>query len=285
MAGWTVFSGRWGSRAALCVALAVAVSLSACGDSPEDEAIPPTRTLVPPTNTPVVSPIPLTPTPTDLPGPSSFSLAGTPLLDSTDALSAALQRAVDDLVASGDEESSGVRVLGIERFLWPDGSLGCATAEPESAAQDGGEGYRILLAGQDSVYAYHTAGETLVRCAPGDVAPDLSGEPVPPDPIAEAMAQIVVRDWAAANGVSASEVELVGLLSVIWPDTSLGCPKASGSYVEQDTPGYRLVVRAADAEAIYHTSIRDFVRCAPDGEALPDMLRAALAMSEAELAE
>src|SRR5690606_19918165 len=78
MAGWTVFSGRWGSRAALCVALAVAVSLSACGDSPEDEAIPPTRTLVPPSNTPVVSPIPLTPTPTELPGPSSFSLAGTP---------------------------------------------------------------------------------------------------------------------------------------------------------------------------------------------------------------
>lgn len=279
MAGWTVFRGR----AVHCVALALVLSLSACSSAAEEEPIPPTRTLVPPTETPAVSPVPPTATPTDLPGPSSFAPAVTPVEAPglPRDLGAALQQAVDDMAASGTGSPDRVRVLGIERFLWPDASLGCTTAaESETSGQGGGEGYRMLLAGPDGVAAYHSAGDALVRCAPGDLAPGLIGEPVAPDPIAEAMAQLVTRDWAAENGVSASEVELISLLSVTWPDTSLGCPKTGGVYAEQETPGYRVVVRTGEREAIYHTNIREFVLCAPGEEVLPDALHEALAPPE-----
>lgn len=284
MAGWTVFSGR----VAHCVALVLVLSLAACSSTAEEERIPATRTLVPPTDTPAVSPVSPTVTPTDLPGPSSFVPAITPVEAPglPPDLSAALQQAVDDLVASGVGSSDRVRVVGIERFLWPDASLGCLmAAESGASGAAGGQGYRFLLAGPDEVIAYHSARDALVRCAPGDLAPGLTGEPIAPDPIAEAMAQLVTRDWATENGISTGEVELIGLLSVTWPDTSLGCPKTGGAYAEQETPGYRVVVRADGREGIYHTNIREFIRCAPDQEVLPDALREALAMPETSSAE
>ena len=215
---------------------------------------------------------------TDLPGASSFAAERTPVgaPGLPDDLSAALRRAVDDFAAS-DSAAGKVRVLGIERFRWSDASLGCADAtEGEESAP--GEGYRILLAGAGEVVAYHTAGEAWVRCAPGDLAPDLRGEPVPPDPIAADIAGMVTRDFAASAAVDPADVDLSGLLSVIWPDTSLGCPRAGREYAEQETPGYRVMVRAGEDEAIYHTDSRAFIRCAPEAEILPDEVIAALAL-------
>lgn len=278
MAGWSVFRGTWRGRAAGCVLLVLALSLAACSDSPEEVPPRPTRTLVPPTDTPVPSPVPITPTPTDLPGASSFALATTPASAPgfPDDLNAALERAVDDLAAS-NAGSDGVRVLGIERFRWPDGSLGCASESANGAASPG-DGYRLLLARAGEVVAYHTAPDAWVRCAPGDLSPDLQGEPVPPDPIAADLANLVTRDFAAQVGVDPADVDVTGLLSVIWPDTSLGCPRAGAEYAEQPTPGYRITVRTGEDEAIYHTNIQAFVRCAPDGETLPDEVIAALGM-------
>lgn len=282
--------GSWfRATAALLAGMALATGLSACRAEKEDEvAALPTRTLVPPTATPAAPAVPPTPTPTDLPGPSSFTLATTPVSvpGLPDDLSAALRRAVDDLVASGEETRASVRVLSLEQYRWPDASLGCAEADPAASVPASGvDGYRVLLAGPRDVYAYHAAGDTLVRCAPERLAPGLSGEPLAPDPIAAALVERVRRDWAVEMSAPASQVVLSSLLSISWPDASLGCPRTGGLYPEQETPGYRIVVRAGEREGVYHTDIQKFVRCAPDEEILPDVLSVALATPASAPAE
>lgn len=261
-------------------------SLTACGADSDGEAPPPTRTLVPPTAPPTVTPTSPIPTPTDLPAAKSFAPAQTPVAAPglPDDLRAALQQAVDDWVASGAVTRREVRVLSLERFRWSDASLGCAEPAGSPAEIEGGvEGYRILLAGSRAAVAYHTGGGALVRCPPGGLAAGLHGEPVAPDPIAQAMVDLVRRDWSEQISAEAGSVEVVGLVSVIWPDASLGCPKAAGPYPAQEMPGYRVVLRQAEREAIYHTSIRDFIRCAPDEEVLPGVLIEALATPAAAI--
>lgn len=260
--------------------LLLAWSLAACGADSAGEALPPTRTLVPPTAPPTVTPTSPIPTPTDLPAARSFSPAQTPVAAPglPDDLRAALQQAVDDWVASGAVTRREVRVLSLERFRWPDASLGCTEpAGPPAEVERGADGYRILLAGSQAAIAYHTGGGALVRCPPDGLAAGLRGEPLAPDPIAQAMVELVRRDWSEQGAADEDGIEVVGLVSVIWPDASLGCPKVAGPYPAQETPGYRVVLRQGEREAIYHTSIRDFVRCAPDEEILPGVLIEALA--------
>lgn len=272
---------RFRAAAAILAGLALAAGLSACRAETENgtRALP-TRTLAPPTPTPTAPADPATPTPTDLPGPSSLVSTTAPvnMPGLPGDLSAALQRAVDDLVASGEAARAGVRVLSLERYQWPDASLGCAGTGPAAGAPVGeADGYRILLAGPREVYAYHVAGDTLLRCAPDRLAPGLTGEPLVPDPIAAALVDRARRDWAAETSAPASQVVLTSLLSVTWPDASLGCPRTSGPYPQHETPGYRIVVRAGEREGVYHTDIQKFVRCSPDEEVLSELLRAALA--------
>lgn len=272
---------RFHAAAAILAGLALVTSLSACRAETENETRAlPTRTLAPPTPTPAVPADPATPTPTDLPGPSSFVVATAPanMPGLPGDLSVALQRAVEDLVASGEAARASVRVLSLERYQWPDASLGCAETGPAtSAPASGADGYRILLAGPREAYAYHVAGDALLRCAPDRLAPGLTGEPLAPDPIAAALVDRVRRNWAVETSAPASQIALISLLSVTWPDASLGCPRTSGPYPQHETPGYRIVVRAGEREGVYHTDIQKFVRCSADEEVLSELLRAALA--------
>jgi hypothetical protein len=104
----------------------------------------------------------------------------------------------------------------------------------------------------------------------------LEGAPIPLDPIEQSMVELSARDAASHVETPESEIQLVSLLAVEWPDSSVGCPKPDAEYAEVPTPGYRMVFRAGKETLIYHASIRHFVRCAPDEEILPGLLRRAL---------
>ncbi len=124
-----------------------------------------------------------------------------------------------------------------------------------------------------------------MRCAPERLAPGLSGEPLAPDPIAAALVERVRRDWAAETSAPASQVVLSSLLSISWPDASLGCPRTGGLYPEQETPGYRIVVRAGEREGVYTRIFRSSCAARPDEEILPDVLSVALATPASAPAE
>jgi hypothetical protein len=266
------------------------ILLAACGGDTGKTAAPertPTRTLLPATLTPDLqaSASPSIPTPTDLPGPLNLSPAATAIRIETipPAAQAMIDRAMDDLAAQGIAHSD-LRLLSLEAFTWRDRWLGCTSrrdASPSPTLMT--RGYRIVIGADSRVYVYHTdQRDTFFVCEdPNWLALD-GGEPIPVDPIMQSMAELAVRDAATQWNVPQARVRLATLLAVHWPDSSLGCPKPNGIYEEQSMPGYRIVLRMEAETAIYHASIRSLVRCAPEEEILPGVLRAALATSTPE---
>ena len=55
-----------------------------------------------------------------------------------------------------------------------------------------------------------------------------------------------------------------------WPNSCLGCPKAGESCAQVLTPGYRVVLRVADATYEYHTDLGGTARlCSQSGPGYP----------------
>ena len=59
------------------------------------------------------------------------------------------------------------------------------------------------------------------------------------------------------------------MTSVIWRDSSLGCPLEDQSYHEAEIVGYRLVVTAGEQEYIYHSDSTNVYPCTAENEVLP----------------
>ncbi|MDP9381135.1 MAG: hypothetical protein M3Q29_13495 [Chloroflexota bacterium] len=60
------------------------------------------------------------------------------------------------------------------------------------------------------------------------------------------------RDLAFRASVSEQEIIVAEVKAVEWPDTSMGCPEPHGTYVDQPTPGFRIVLDAISREHEYH---------------------------------
>ena len=255
--------------------------LAGCGGE-ADPAVPapdPTRTLMPPTATPTPRTTPPTPTPTDLPHAAALAVSPTEIgaLAIPPIAQEFIRLTRDDLLAQPGIDPAEVHLLSVEAFTWDDRALGCASradeAEGPAAAS---QGYRILFQVRNRIYAYHTDDQdTFFRCEDRAWLA-LEGEPLPIDPVAQSIVDLAVRDAARRLGESSTRGRLVSLLAVEWPDTSLGCPRAGGTYEDRTTPGYRIVLRTREQALIYHASIRDIVLCAPDEEILPGLIRQAL---------
>jgi len=92
-------------------------------------------------------------------------------------------------------------------------------------------------------------------------------EAVGVEPTVEAAAEMAVDAVHAQAvsdlGVDASEITLLEVSAEEFPDSALGCPDAGAFYAQVITPGYRVVLKAADQTVEYHTStVADVVvRC------------------------
>jgi hypothetical protein len=98
---------------------------------------------------------------------------------------------------------------------------------------------------------------------PVDGATPVASKPlvdIPPE--AETVMLLVVADAAQRAGVDPSQVSLVSIEAVQWPDASLGCPQSGMMYIQMITPGYRVMVAAAGVQQEYHTdSVQSIVLC------------------------
>jgi hypothetical protein len=70
---------------------------------------------------------------------------------------------------------------------------------------------------------------------------------------AEDVVQLAKEDLAGKLGVSASEISVVSIEEVDWPDASLGCPQPGMAYAQVITPGFRVVLEAKGCSHKYHT--------------------------------
>ena len=57
----------------------------------------------------------------------------------------------------------------------------------------------------------------------------------------------------------------------------MGCPQAGIAYSQQETPGFRIALRAGEETLVYHTSARHVVLCPPEQAILPGPIRQTLA--------
>jgi hypothetical protein len=82
---------------------------------------------------------------------------------------------------------------------------------------------------------------------------------VTPSPEIEQMiaraADLLVRKFNAPT----DEINLFSILSVEWPDSSLGCPQPGVGYQQVITPGYQISLEWERAIYIYHTNTVDRV--------------------------
>lgn len=62
-----------------------------------------------------------------------------------------------------------------------------------------------------------------------------------------------IADLAARLGVDQSEVAVVSVEEVEWPDASLGCPDPKKSYAQVLVDGYDIVLSESGVEYHYHS--------------------------------
>ncbi|MCD4686640.1 MAG: hypothetical protein K8S97_11960 [Anaerolineae bacterium] len=266
----------------VCV-LIVGMGLAACKPSQTTEIRPadalPTRTIAPPTLTPTVPTGPVTVTPTDLPGPGELlpaAMTATPeALTPLDIRGRALQHLVTEHNIAPDT----VRLITMDEFTWHDATWGCATIAEEldtnTRADTETHGYRVVFSAGTRIFAYHadTQGEFFL-CNDRDWLAR-EGIPVVSDPIAAAMLQLSLAD-AARRVEPDTPLIPTSVITLTWPDASLGCPKPDADYDDRPTQGYRIVLRSGNEQIIYHTSSQHIMYCTPEDEILPGILRRAL---------
>ena len=262
---------RWLAVWAVCMLVLVACDGVRRSSAP---TVVPTRTLIPPTATPTPPPVVATPTATDLPSPATLA-AATAAAERLSPVLAMIDITTRDLAAQGVPLAE-VRLLSVDGFTWPETSWGCGTDE-EAGAAGHRPGYRIVYSAGDRFYIYHTDLEGTFALCDDPAWLTHEGAPILVDPIAEEMVALCRADAARRTGLDASAIRLTSVVTITWPDDSVGCPQPGIHYEQHETPGYRVVLRAGEQTLIYHTSARHVVLCPPEQALLPGLIRRALA--------
>jgi hypothetical protein len=75
---------------------------------------------------------------------------------------------------------------------------------------------------------------------------------------ARLVVELAKEDLARRLEISVSEISLISVEAVDWPDTSLGCPQPGMMYAQVITPGFRVILAAKDRTYEYHTDVERF---------------------------
>lgn len=75
----------------------------------------------------------------------------------------------------------------------------------------------------------------------------------------QALIEKAKNDLAQRLSVATDQINLIEATSVVWPDSSLGCPQEGMAYAQVLTPGYLILVEYAGNIFEYHTSSRTHI--------------------------
>ena len=91
--------------------------------------------------------------------------------------------------------------------------------------------------------------------------PLLAQEAVTPPPGTEVLVEQAKKSLIESSGgqVAMSEIKVVSVESVEWPDSSLGCPQEGMMYAQVITPGYVIVLEAGGQTYEFHANTTDQV--------------------------
>jgi len=83
---------------------------------------------------------------------------------------------------------------------------------------------------------------------------------------ARLVVELAKADLARRAEIPVSEISVISVEAVDWPDTSLGCPEPGMAYAQVITPGYLIVLEAKGQTFEYHSDEGRFmVLCAVQG--------------------
>ncbi len=120
-----------------------------------------------------------------------------------------------------------------------------------------------------SAYPVEVDLSQLTPQTPGNDNQAVAPPPGVPD-TQTAVAHLVSQDLAARSGMDVSDISVVSVASVDWPDSALGCPAPGYAYMQVITPGYKIVLEASGESYEYHTDLnQNFVLCGADGQPVP----------------
>jgi hypothetical protein len=242
---------RISSKLLLGVAVPLLLFLVGCQPSASPATLPtttPQGTAPQPTSTPAPSTPPIEATvPLQGEHPESESTQPAPVT----APAQSVQPEAEPLVAAARTDldqrlgvpEGEIAVISVEAVEWRDGSLGCP-APGMAYIQVITPGFRVILQVGGIEYEYHTdTRQSVVFCEDASMV-DVPAvpEPLQPKPDAverglEGLVNEAKEDLAARLSIPVGEIELLEAKSVVWPDSSLGCPRPDMAYVQVPQEG------------------------------------------------
>jgi hypothetical protein len=158
------------------------------------------------------------------------------------------------------ENPASIAVEDVQATEWPDASLGCGPAT--SGASQPVRGYRVLLKGGGKVHAVHVAGSEARICRRGfqstaGVSEEGSSmnekpQPEPDDPGSKALVAKARADLQRRLSIKADEIQLLEFKAMVWPDSSLGCPRPGMNYTQVQRDGFLIRFTAQGRNFNYH---------------------------------
>ena len=167
----------------------------------------------------------------------------------------AVLAAVEMLSGELGINASDITVLEVEAVTWPDASLGC----PEPGVfyiQILSPGYRVRLAVDGVEYIYHTdQGQSAVSCEETNM-PDSTESSPGIEAGLDSFTEQAIGMLAETLGIDTAEIEVKEARSVVWGDTSMGCPQPGMRYLQVPQEGALIRLEAQGKEYSYHISER-----------------------------
>jgi hypothetical protein len=80
--------------------------------------------------------------------------------------------------------------------------------------------------------------------------------PVFADPSLQGLIKAAKEDLAQRLNISVAQISLIEAKSVVWPDSSLGCPQAGMQYKQVSEDGAQILLQAQKITYEYHTGGR-----------------------------
>jgi hypothetical protein len=83
------------------------------------------------------------------------------------------------------------------------------------------------------------------------------------DPVALQETNAAIDDLSKRTGIPKSDIKVVSVQAVQWPDTSVGCPQPDMMYAQVITPGYLIILEAGGKMYEYHSAGSGVGLCQP----------------------
>jgi hypothetical protein len=163
-----------------------------------------------------------------------------------------LDAIINDLIQQTGVERVDIRTIRAEAVVWDDASLGCPD-KGEPYLQKSIHGYWVVAQIEGVYYDYRVSNSGhFILCERKDMPTNPAPEAV--EPTQEPLVVQAREDLASRLYIQSSEIELIKFEAVTWPDSSLGCPQPGMVYADVLTPGYLIILSAANKEFEYHAS-------------------------------